>query len=169
MANQYTKSKETGIPYIMSEETRKKKSISASKDNLKRFSNPEYREKISKSMRQAVINNPESYTSKNVCGRIKIYEYNGVKLHGKWELEVAKWMDSQNIKWERKVKPFEYFWKNSIHLYFPDFYLPTLDKYVEVKGYETERDLCKWKSVPNLIVLKKNEIKLIKENKFSLL
>ena len=53
---------------------------------------------------------------------------------------------------------FEYEWENKIHLYFPDFYLPDYDIYIEVKGYERERDRCKWKVVPNLLVLKKKEI-----------
>jgi hypothetical protein len=128
----------------------------------------EKREKHSVSMRKAVLANPESYTSNNVCGRVVIEDYNGEKFHGKWELAVAKWLDKNNIKWERKIKPFSYFWNDKWHLYFPDFYLPTLDKYVEVKGYERERDRCKWAVVPNLIVLKRKEIAEIQQGIFVL-
>lgn len=119
-------------------------------------------------MKKAVLENSESYTSSNVCGRVKIEEYNGEKFHGKWEVEVAKWLDANDIKWERKIEPFNYFWNNSWHLYFPDFYLPVIDLYIEVKGYETERDRCKWSVVPNLIVIKNKEIKQIKENTYTL-
>lgn len=163
--NQYTKARESGLPDpIISDETRKK--LSESSKN--QIWTDERRENLSKSMKKAVLDNPESYTSSNVCGRIKVEEYNGEKFHGKWEVEVAKWFDKNEIIWERKVKPFNYFWNNSWHLYFPDFYLPRLDVYIEVKGYETERDRCKWVVVPNLIVIKNKEIKQIKENIYAL-
>ena len=42
-----------------------------------------------------------------------------------------------------------------------DFYISDLDLYVEIKGYETEKDRCKWRDFPHkLIVLKKEEYKL---------
>ena len=40
--------------------------------------------------------------------------------------------------------------------------------YIEVKGYERERDRCKWAAVDNLIVIKANDIKKIKEGKLNL-
>ena len=42
------------------------------------------------------------------------------------------------------------------------------EKYVEIKGYETDRDIAKWNAVPGIIVLKDKDIKKIKENKFDL-
>ena len=57
----------------------------------------------------------------------------------------------------------QYFWNNSWHLYFPDFYLEDYNMYIEIKGYETERDQYKWKVIDNLIIFKKEEIKFIKE------
>ena len=71
-------------------------------------------------------------------------------------------MDLEDIKWERKTKPFNYFWNGKWHLYFPDFYLPEFDLYLEVKGYEVERDRCKWSVVGNIVILKKKEIDGIK-------
>jgi len=127
----------------------------------------EQREKLSISMKAAVLQNPESYTASNVCGRVKIEEYKGEKFHGKWEVEVAIWLDKENIKWIRQIEPKNYYWNNGWHLYFPDFYLPDYDLYIEVKGYETERDRCKWSVVPNLVVLKNKEIKMIRENEFT--
>lgn len=159
--NQYTKAKRLGIePPKMSDETRQKISNAAKNqiwDESRRL-------KHSQSMKKAVLENPESYTSKNVCGRVKIEDYCGEKFHGKWELETAIWLDKNNIKWERKVNPFNYFWNNAWHLYFPDFYLPKLNVYLEVKGYETERDKCKWNSVFNLVIFKKNEIQLLRKD-----
>ena len=124
--------------------------------------------KHSNKMKQVVRDNPDSYSSGNVCGRVKVEEYNGEKFHGKWEVLVAKWLDANEIEWIRKVEPFNYFWNSGWHLYFPDFYLPMLNVYVEVKGYETDRDRCKWSAVKNLIVIKQKEIESIKNNTYSL-
>lgn len=121
----------------------------------------QHRLNISKSMQEAVKKYPESYSSSNVSGRAKIYEYNGFKLKGTWELIVAEYLDSNEIKWTNDIKPFEYTWNNSQHQYFPDFYLIDLDMYIEVKGYERERDLCKWNVVSNLIIIKQKEINSI--------
>ena len=98
----------------------------------------------------------------------KKFIYNGFELNGSWELLVAKWLDDNNIKWTNKVSPFKYIWNHDEHLYFPDFYLPQHNWYIEVKGYERDRDLCKWNVVPNLIVIKQKEIKEIKKGSYRL-
>ena len=116
----------------------------------------------SESMKKAVENHPDSYTKNNVVGRVKNIEYNGTKLKGSWELLVAKWLDSFNIRWEHELKGFKYEWRGGIRTYYPDFYLPEFDLYLEIKGYERERDRAKWKAVSNLIVFKLKEIKEIK-------
>jgi hypothetical protein len=119
-------------------------------------------------MKEVVKNNIDSYTTKNVSGRAKIVQYKGINLKGTWELLVAKWLDFNNIEWTNKIQGFEYKWNNRIHLYFPDFYLPLYNKYIEVKGYERERDICKWNDFPNeLVVFKLREIDLIKSNKLT--
>jgi hypothetical protein len=161
-SNQYTKAKSKGKVWKISEETRAKMSKSG---KLFRHTK-ESIEKLKLSMRKAVINNPDSYTANNVSGRTPIIEYKGFK--GTWELLTAKWLDLHNIKWTNKIKGFEYVWENSIHIYYPDFYLSDYDKYIEVKGYERDRDRAKWKVVKNLCVFKKDEISKIKENTLSL-
>lgn len=163
-ANQYTKARENGEEYITSEEVKQK----LRQANIGKKHSQETKEKISRGIRAAILNNPESYTSNNVCGRVKIQEYNGEKFHGSWEIEFAKWLDYNKIKWVRKVNPFNYYWNSSWHMYFPDFYLPELDLYVEVKGYETDRDREKWKVVPNLLLIKNKEIQEIKQNTYKL-
>ena len=109
-------------------------------------------------MIEAVKNNPESYTKNNISGRVKQIEYNGVKLKGSWEVLTAKWLDSKNIEWLYEPHSFEYQWLGKTRLYFPDFYLPVLDLYIEVKGYKTERDIAKWEVLTNLVVLEKEHI-----------
>jgi hypothetical protein len=166
--NQFIKAKQLGLPTpIVSAETREKISNS-SKISSKEYWTLENKKKRSEIMQQAVLNNPDSYSSKNVCGRTKKIIYNGFELNGSWELLVAKWLDDNNIKWTNIVNPIEYNWNNSIHLYFPDFYLLDYDWYLEVKGYERERDLCKWAVVPNLTVIKQKEIQQIKTASYRL-
>jgi hypothetical protein len=164
-SNQYLKAKETGIPYIVTEESKKNYGdIRRGKTHTE-----ESKKKISESMKKAVEENPDSYSANNVCGRIKIEEYNGIKFHGKWEVEVAKWLDENNIKWERDtIEPILYFWNDGWHKYFPDFYLPEHDVLLEVKGFETDRDRAKWNVVENLVVIKKNEIEKIKKKEYKL-
>ena len=47
--------------------------------------------------------------------------------------------------------------------YTPDFYIENAKLYIEVKGYETEKDRCKWRDFNHkLLILKGSEIKQIK-------
>jgi len=160
-SNQHIKG--TALPY--SEDT-----LTRLKAKCKEYWTPEKRleqSKLKKEQMQSVIEKyPESYSYKNFCGRSKKTLYNDQWMHSSWELIAAKWFDRNGIKWTKKVQGFKYSWNNSIKTYFPDFYLEDLDQYVEVKGYETDRDLEKWKAVPGLIVLKEKEIKLMESDKF---
>lgn len=147
--------------------------IAASKKSKianKNYWTEEKRKEHSERMKLVVANNPESYSSKNVSGRVRYINYNGVNLHGTWELIVAQWLDFHNLNWTNKITGISYIFNNSEHLYFPDFYVKDLDLYIEVKGYETERDKIKWNTCKNkgikLLVLKKNEIYQIKNNNF---
>jgi len=90
------------------------------------------------------------------------YSYNGFDLHGKWELSYAKWLDLNNIKWIKCKESFEYTFNNTIRRYTPDFYLIDLNEYVEIKGYQTEKDLAKWSQFPSnkkLTILKRDDLK----------
>lgn len=162
--NQHTKAKLEGRVIVVSDETKTKLSNASKGRKL----TDDHRNNIKKSMRTAVVNNPASYTANNVSGRTPIIWYNGFKLKGTWELETAKWLDRNNIKWTNILDGFEYEWNESIHLYYPDFYLIDYNYYIEVKGYERERDRAKWKVVDNLIIIKKNEIDMIKNNIYQL-
>lgn len=119
-------------------------------------------------MRQAVLDNPDSYSKKNVSGRVKMIEYNGNTYKGMWECVFAKYLTENNIKFLQPSSPFPYEFEGKWHLYFPDFYLEDLNVYVEVKGYERPRDLAKWNSVENLIVVKQKHIDLIKSGNYSI-
>ena len=118
----------------------------------------------SKIMIDVVKNNPNSYSKNNVSGRVKMHRVvssdGPTDVKGKWELKVADWLNKNNVRWTNNIPPFSYFWNDSWHLYFPDFYISDFDTYIEVKGYETERDRCKWDAIPKpLIIIKEKEYK----------
>lgn len=166
--NQFIKAKELGLPKPeISQETRNKiaKSKSGENSSSKR---PEVRKKISESMKKVAKEKPNIYSISKIHSRVKHFWYNGYYIDGLWELVVVNFLDANGIDWIKPRKSFEYEWNNGIHNYYPDFYLPAYDIYIEVKGYETERDLAKYKVVKNLIVLKDKEIKQIKNNKFDI-
>lgn len=118
-----------------------KKSIAKDKESWKR--------NISIGINKFIQNNPDIYIGTYKRGFVKIYIYNGIKLQGTYELKFAIWCDKNSIKWQRNRQGFEYFYLNKIHKYFPDFYLPDLDEYVEVKGYKVIKDYFKWRQFPN--------------------
>lgn len=171
--NQFIKAKELGLELPkVSIETRKK----ISEYNKKRIWDEEKRKKHSISMLKAVENNPYSYSINNISGRTKSYDCidslgNKIKVKGTWELLVSELLEKLNIKWTNKIdEEIFYFYENKERRYFPDFYLIDYNIYIEVKGYQRDRDLLKWKSINDrLIIIKKNEIKEIKNNSFNLI
>lgn len=163
--NQYVKAKNLGLPKPeISEETKEK----FAKVWRGRKHTEEVKQKISASMKKVVRDRPESYSASNVNGRVKKVEYNGIVFDSSWEVIVAKFLDDNNIIWERPKNGFEYIWENDIHLYYPDFYIPSMDLYIEVKGYKRDRDEYKWKSIDNLIVIKRKEINAINKGLYVL-
>ena len=163
-SNQFTKAQKLGLPKpIVSEETR----LKISKSSKGKKYTKEHRKKLSESMKKAVRENPESYSGSNINGRVKKILYKGVKLDGSWELLFANWCDNNNLKWSKPTAGFEYIWNGS-RIYYPDFYLKDLDLYIEVKGYERERDRAKWSVLNNLVVIKLKEIRKIKDGIFTI-
>ncbi len=170
--NSWSKTKKNGVKHIISEKQKEYLTSEKCHNHLRKvgdnwWKNPKSLEKFKISIREAIKRNPEAYSTNNVCGRTKIIKYKEFRLNGNWELEVAKWLDNNNIEWTNIIKKeFYYIWNNDTHRYFPDFYLPKQDIYIEVKGYERERDKYKWAVVDNLIVIKKKDIKKIKNRTY---
>ena len=158
-ANQYT------YGGVCSEATKKKLSESTTAINKKRWSDPENKIKQSTAMKLAVANNPDSYTSAN-RGRTKQIIVDGIKLQGQWEVDFYNWAKEKGLNPTRPSQGFKYQW-NGERTYYPDFYIASLDLYVEVKGYETDRDNAKWLQFPEkLRIIKKEEIKQIRKGCF---
>lgn len=80
--------------------------------------------------------------------KTRTHVYNGINFYGMWELQYAKWLDKNKINWYRPNETFSYMFENVEHQYKPDFYLIDSEEFVEIKGYETEKDRCKWKHFP---------------------
>jgi hypothetical protein len=101
------------------------------------------------------------------CKKIKYFSIiaGEVTLDGGWELLVAKYFDNNGKKWKRNKIRFEYInLDGNKRFYTPDFYLEDENIFIEVKGYETDLDRCKWKQFPEKIeIWKKEKIKEIKK------
>lgn len=164
-SNQHTKAKNEGRICEVSEITRKKIGDASRISNKIYWESEENRKKQSIAMKKAVLDNPDSYSLKNISGRVKSYDFfdsygNKTKLKGKWEVKVAEFLNEKNIEWTNIVSPTSYYWNDDWHLYFPDFYLKEYNLYLEVKGYERERDKCKWAYFPfKLLKIKLIDIK----------
>jgi len=152
---------------VMSTETKEKISKLSTKSNNIYWADPKNRKRQSNRMKQAVMENPAAYTSSN-RGRTKQIIINGIKLQGQWEVDFYQWATSQGLATEKVEQGFPYIWNDNQHAYFPDFYIPSLNIYIEVKGYETDRDRAKWLHFPyKLCIIKAKEIKQIRNGCFN--
>lgn len=81
-----------------------------------------------KLIREKALASPHRRLKKNTI------EYKGILLDSSWELELAKRLDELGIEWYRP-DPLQWIDENGIkHNYFPDFYLPKYDKYLDPKN-----------------------------------
>lgn len=148
------------VPWTL--ERRQRASIISKEANLAYWTE-EARYTQSVRMKQVVLENSDSYSKNNVSGRVKMFEVQSTtgltKVKGKWELAVANWLNKHNIEWTNDITPYKYFWNEGWHLYFPDFLITKYNLLLEVKGFETERDRCKWQAVSTpLKVIRKADI-----------
>lgn len=120
------------------------------KGNMNPSCRPEVREKISRTCLQK----SKEGTWHTSLAKKHHYNYNGIDLHGKWEYEFVKYLDSNNIKWERCKERFPYLFENKTHYYTPDFYLLDYGFYIEIKGFRTQKDIEKWNQFPEDKILK---------------
>jgi hypothetical protein len=58
--------------------------------------------------------------------------YKDIWFDSKWEVTVAKSLDENNIKWTRPKVGFV--WTDDGKKYYPDFYLPEYDVYLDPKN-----------------------------------
>jgi len=83
-------------------------------------------------------------------GRGKGCYYKEVWLDSTWEFALAQKLDELSVQWERDTGKhrFDYIDANGkVRNYYPDFFIPSLDLYIEVKGYWTSETRHKMLSV----------------------
>ena len=95
--------------------------------------------------------------------------YKGAWMRSSWELLFAKWLDKQGIKWnhEPQAFPINYTYEKikKEGTYRPDFYLPTLDLWIEIKGWWRDDAKVKFRAFERIYpgieikVLGKKELK----------
>jgi len=140
------------------------------KDKLrKKLSGRKYSEErksqIRAYMKKAVEDHPESYSNLNRF-RAKKVLIDGIRFDSTWEILFYQWAKNEGLNPQRCSQGFPYIWERE-RKYFPDFYIDSLDLYVEIKGCVTERDEAKWKNFPKkLKIIMKNEIEEIKKGTF---
>lgn len=84
--------------------------------------------------------------------------YKGASFDSKWEVVFAKKLDQENIQWRRIItNPLPYHdQEGKSRLYYPDFFLPEHNLYVEIKGYASQQTEHKMKDAQD-----RNDIKLM--------
>lgn len=88
--------------------------------------------------------------------------YEGYRYDSSWELIWIKWALQQGVVFVRNTEGFEYLFEGEAHRYYPDFYLPAEDRYVEIKGIQDDLWEAKRQAFPYpLQVLGKKEIREI--------
>ena len=118
------------------------------------MSSMESRLKLSESMKAVYSKNPPK-----VSGRCKQGWYKGFYCRSSWELAYLLYALDNNIHIESCSKSFTYLYEGKEHNYFPDFYLPDEDVYVEIKGYEDDKAICKREQFKgNLLYLTHEEL-----------
>lgn len=104
--------------------------------------------KLSKKVSDTINTKVENDTWHSSLGKVYHYDCNGYSMHGSWELALAEYLNSKNIKWIRPKDKFKYYFKDAWHWYHPDIYIIDYDIYIEVKGCITEKDFAKWEQFP---------------------
>lgn len=74
-------------------------------------------------------------------------------MDSSWEVDLAEWLDSRGIKWIRS-RSIKFFWKRKngkLATYYPDFYIPSLNLYLDPKNpYLMKKDAYKISEVERL-------------------
>lgn len=83
-----------------------------------------------------------------------------VKVQGTWQLKYAEYLNQNKINWIRSRKinlKYRLHEDDYLHTYYPDFYLPDVHQYIEIKGYW-------WKSQDGRVDDSKKMNKVIQQN-----
>jgi hypothetical protein len=113
----------------------------------------EHRKKLSSSLKGKT----GGYRVKSGTGKKYGGYYREIWLDSSWEIKFAQNLDAKNIKWERPTVGIFY---TDIYgnrkKYYPDFFIPEKNQFVEIKGYNSPQSKFKLESV-----IKEHKINLI--------
>ena len=83
---------------------------------------------------------------------------NSITLRSTYELRVATWLNEQRLDWQYESKTF--YIEALDKTYTPDFYIPKLDVWIEVKGIWQNQSELKWnefcKTHNNVLLFKRD-------------
>jgi predicted nucleic acid-binding Zn ribbon protein len=140
-------------------------------ERIKKISNKQKGRKVSIETKNKISN---IVTNHHINGIYKNSHnggyYKNKYMKSSWEIKVAKWLDKNNIVWEYESKKCKIKLNNNRY-YLCDFYLPELNKYIEVKGWWSKYDLYKCqqlinqKGILNLIIVDSENINNISLDK----
>lgn len=100
-----------------------------------------------------------------ICGRGKWYSPltdTTYSFQSSYEREFMNFLDNHHIKWIKNKERYPYIRDGKEHKYIPDFYLPDLNMYIEVKGFTRKSDPLKFEAFPtdkNLVLLLYEDMK----------
>lgn len=128
--------------------------------NKRKLGKPGFKhtDKTKQHLREKALASPHRRLLRSVRDYIK-KDGTIVKLDSSWEEELARRLDFLDIEWVRP-KPIKWIDKNGIaRNYFPDFYLPKFELYLDPKNdqaYRVQKDKidCLHDQIPNLQIIR---------------
>jgi len=76
------------------------------------------------------------------------YLYDEIGFRSTWEVNLAQYLDNIGVDWEYECSSFQYVDMFGVsRAYWPDFYIPHLRTFIEVKGFLSDKDAYKIKAV----------------------
>jgi len=139
------------------------------KDSLRKvWDTKEYRQNLSDKLKSRWLENPpKCYSRKYTIQTSK----GNIVVRSSYERDFIRYLDANCIEWEYEPKTFMLKSYENRSL-IPDFYLPTLDLWVEVKGYFWKDTKEKWESfcqeypdIKKTLIFKKDLTQLLTEEK----
>lgn len=140
--------KETHPSLKKASETHKKNNYVPWNKGKKNCYSKETLENISTSMKRVA----KERVSCHGVGKAYQGWYKDYWCDSQWELAFVIYCLDHNIEIKRCNEGFKYSYNNEIHFYYPDFIVN--NEYIEIKGYQNEKDLCKFNSFPKDKILK---------------
>ncbi len=104
--------------------------------NLNEEERIKFGKKLSQILRRKFRNGEVKLNDWGKRYRYRSLQNGEIKLRSKWEREVAKFLDKHSINWKYEALVIPYYdkEKNLFRNTIPDFYIPTLNLFIEIKG-----------------------------------